>query len=79
MGFPCTLLGCMVHLIQECTNAAAAGTTVKELSMIVHTHLTLCEVMDEAFKGALGILFEKLIKQIRSRIALDCIIKAIFC
>ena len=31
-----------------------AGTTVKELSMMVHTHPTLCEVLDEAFKGAVG-------------------------
>ena len=41
-------------LIQECANAVAAGTTVKELSMMVHTHPTLCEVLDEAFKGAVG-------------------------
>merc|ERR1711937_799914 len=39
-------------LIQERANAVAAGTTVKELSMMVHTHPTLSEVMDEAFKGA---------------------------
>ena len=25
---------------------------IKELSMMVHTHPTLCEVLDEAFKGA---------------------------
>jgi dihydrolipoamide dehydrogenase len=41
-------------LIQECANAVASGTTVKELSMMVHTHPTLCEVLDEAFKGAVG-------------------------
>merc|ERR1712157_353809 len=41
-------------LIQECANAVAAGTTVKELSMMVHTHPTLCEVLDEVFKGADG-------------------------
>jgi dihydrolipoamide dehydrogenase len=41
-------------LIQECANAVSAGTTVKELSMMVHTHPTLCEVLDEAFKGAVG-------------------------
>jgi len=41
-------------LIQECANAISAGTTVKELSMMVHTHPTLCEVLDEAFKGAVG-------------------------
>jgi len=39
-------------LIQECANAVAADTTVQELSMMVHTHPTLCEVLDEAFKGA---------------------------
>ena len=41
-------------LIQECANAVAAGTTVQELSMMVHTHPTLSEVVDEAFKGAVG-------------------------
>ena len=41
-------------LIQECANAIAAGTTVKELAMMVHTHPTLCEVLDETFKGAVG-------------------------
>lgn len=41
-------------LIQECANAIAAGTTVQELSMMVHTHPTLSEVMDEAFKAAVG-------------------------
>jgi len=41
-------------LIQECANAMAAGTTVQELAMVVHTHPTLCEVLDEAFKGAVG-------------------------
>ena len=41
-------------LIQECANAMATGTTLRELSMIVHTHPTLSEVLDEAFKGAVG-------------------------
>lgn len=41
-------------LIQECANAVSAGTTVQELSMMVHTHPTLSEVIDEAFKGAVG-------------------------
>jgi dihydrolipoamide dehydrogenase len=41
-------------LIQECANAISAGTTVKELAMMVHTHPTLCEVLDETFKGAVG-------------------------
>jgi len=76
-------------LIQECANAMAAGSTVRELSYMVsdcrytlrtldqnrkgcavplllklialnlmyvqvHTHPTLCEVLDEAFKAAVG-------------------------
>jgi len=41
-------------LIQECANACAAGTTVRELSLMVHTHPTLSEVLDSAFKGAVG-------------------------
>jgi len=41
-------------LIQECANAIAAGTTVSELAMMVHTHPTLSEVIDETFKGAVG-------------------------
>ncbi len=41
-------------LIQECANAIEHGTTIEELAMTTHTHPTLCEVLDEAFKGALG-------------------------
>ena len=41
-------------LIQECANAVATGTTVRELAMITHTHPTLSEVLDAAFKGAVG-------------------------
>jgi dihydrolipoamide dehydrogenase len=41
-------------LIQECSNAIEAGSTLKDLSMMVHTHPTLCEVLDEAFKSGLG-------------------------
>jgi dihydrolipoamide dehydrogenase len=41
-------------LIQECANAFTAGTAVQELSMMVHTRSTLSEVIDEAFKGAVG-------------------------
>ena len=41
-------------LIQECANAIEAGSTLKDLSMMVHTHPTLCEVLDEAFKAGLG-------------------------
>lgn len=41
-------------LIQECANAVAAKTTVRELAMMVHTHPTLSEVLDSAFKEAVG-------------------------
>ena len=41
-------------LIQECANAIASKTTVRELAMITHTHPTLAEVLDAAFKGAVG-------------------------
>ena len=41
-------------LIQECANAVSTGTTVRELAMITHTHPTLSEVLDAAFKGAVG-------------------------
>ncbi|MGF1567563.1 MAG: dihydrolipoyl dehydrogenase [Nodosilinea sp.] len=39
-------------LIQEAANAIAQGQTVTELSYCVHTHPTLSEVLDEAFKRA---------------------------
>ncbi|MEO0985031.1 MAG: dihydrolipoyl dehydrogenase [Cyanobacteria bacterium J06639_14] len=39
-------------LIQEAANAIAQGQTVTDLSYCVHTHPTLSEVMDEAFKRA---------------------------
>lgn len=42
-------------LIQECANAMARGTTVNELAFCVHTHPTLSEVVDEAFKSAAGV------------------------
>ena len=41
-------------LIQECANAMSAGTTVREIAMMTHTHPTLSEVLDAAFKGAVG-------------------------
>ena len=41
-------------LIQECANAVASGATVQEMSMIVHTHPTLSEVVDAMFKDAAG-------------------------
>ncbi|PZU97540.1 MAG: dihydrolipoyl dehydrogenase [Leptolyngbya sp.] len=39
-------------LIQEAANAIASGQTVTDLSFCVHTHPTLSEVLDEAFKRA---------------------------
>jgi dihydrolipoamide dehydrogenase len=42
-------------LIQECANAMARGTTVSELAFCTHTHPTLSEVVDDAFKSAAGI------------------------
>jgi dihydrolipoamide dehydrogenase len=39
-------------LIQEAANAIAQGHSVSELSYCVHTHPTLSEVLDEAFKRA---------------------------
>jgi dihydrolipoamide dehydrogenase len=41
-------------LIQECANAVAAKTSVRALAYMVHTHPTLSEVLDAAFKGAVG-------------------------
>ena len=41
-------------VLQECANAINAGSTLEDLSMMVHTHPTLCEVLDEAFKAGLG-------------------------
>lgn len=41
-------------LIQECANAIAAKTSVREIAMMVHTHPTLSEVLDAAFKSAVG-------------------------
>ncbi|NJN20332.1 MAG: dihydrolipoyl dehydrogenase [Leptolyngbya sp. RL_3_1] len=39
-------------LIQEAANAIAQGHSITELSYCVHTHPTLSEVLDEAFKRA---------------------------
>ena len=41
-------------LIQEAANAMAQKTPVQDLAFSVHTHPTLCEVLDEAFKRAAG-------------------------
>ncbi len=42
-------------LIQEAANAIAQRRTVHELAFMVHTHPTLSEVLDEAFKRALKV------------------------
>lgn len=39
-------------LIHEASNAIAQGATVQTLSQLVHTHPTLSEVLDEAYKRA---------------------------
>lgn len=39
-------------LIQEAANAIAQGQSVTDLSFLVHTHPTLSEVLDEAYKRA---------------------------
>jgi dihydrolipoamide dehydrogenase len=41
-------------LIQEAANAMKQQTPVQDLAFSVHTHPTLCEVLDEAFKRAAG-------------------------
>lgn len=41
-------------LIQEAANAIAEGRSVHELAFMVHTHPTLSEVLDEAYKRAVG-------------------------
>lgn len=41
-------------LIQEVANAKKAGTTVRELAFTTHTHPTLSEVVDAAFKECVG-------------------------
>lgn len=42
-------------LIQEAANAIAQNRSVQELSFMVHTHPTLSEVLDEAFKKAAAV------------------------
>jgi dihydrolipoamide dehydrogenase len=41
-------------LIQECANAMCAGSTVRDVAMMVHTHPTLSEVLDATFKSSVG-------------------------
>jgi dihydrolipoamide dehydrogenase len=41
-------------LIQEAANAIAERRSVQELAYFVHTHPTLSEVLDEAYKRAIG-------------------------
>lgn len=42
-------------LIQEAANAIAQRKSVHDLAFLVHTHPTLSEVLDEAFKKAAGV------------------------
>lgn len=42
-------------LIQEAANAIAKRQTVQELSFLVHTHPTLSEILDEAYKRAVAV------------------------
>jgi dihydrolipoamide dehydrogenase len=42
-------------LIQEAANAIAQRRSVHDLSFLVHTHPTLSEVLDEAFKKAAAV------------------------
>jgi dihydrolipoamide dehydrogenase len=39
-------------LIQEAANAIAQGLSIQDLSFMVHTHPTLSEVLDDAYKRA---------------------------
>jgi dihydrolipoamide dehydrogenase len=41
-------------LIQEAANAIALRQSVHDLAYVVHTHPTLSEVLDEAYKRAVG-------------------------
>lgn len=41
-------------LIQEAANAIAQGLTIQDLSFMVHTHPTLSEVLDDAYKRAVA-------------------------
>jgi dihydrolipoamide dehydrogenase len=41
-------------LIQECANAKAAKISVRDLAFTTHTHPTLSEVVDGAFKACVG-------------------------
>jgi dihydrolipoamide dehydrogenase len=41
-------------LIQEAANAIAERRSVQELAFLVHTHPTLSEVLDEAYKRAVA-------------------------
>ena len=45
---------CQLLLLHWPANAIEHGINLRELSMTVHTHPTLCEVLDEAFKGGMG-------------------------
>mmetsp|Transcript_13029 Transcript_13029/g.45789 ORF Transcript_13029/g.45789 Transcript_13029/m.45789 type:complete len:412 (+) Transcript_13029:61-1296(+) len=41
-------------LIQECANAKAAGISVRQMAFTTHTHPTLSEAVDAAFKECVG-------------------------
>lgn len=42
-------------LIQEAANAIAQGLSIQDLSFMVHTHPTLSEVLDDAYKRAVAV------------------------
>lgn len=56
------LLGCHMigphagDLMQQCANAMATNTTIDRLAQITHTHPTLSETVEAAWKHAVGLL-----------------------
>lgn len=56
------VLGCHMvgphasDLMQQCSNAVATGTPVQKLATLVHTHPTLSETVEAAWKHAVGML-----------------------
>lgn len=56
------LLGCHMigphagDLMQQCANAMATNTPVQRLAQITHTHPTLSETVEAAWKQAVGLL-----------------------
>jgi len=45
-----------VDLIQEREYAVIVATLIQDLDILVHINPTLCEVLDEAFKSAVGMV-----------------------